>query len=87
MSRINILDASWLAVDSIDTLMICRESANFFLPHDAPETYLRDGLMNERKLWLSLEFKTENPVTLNPEPHWKKDERLIGLPCVTRQRS
>ena len=42
MKRMNILDASWLAVDSEDTPMHVGNLQIFSMPEGAPVTYLRD---------------------------------------------
>lgn len=44
MSRINILDASWLAVESEETPMHVGNLQILSLPPNAPKTYLRDEL-------------------------------------------
>lgn len=78
MSRINILDASWLAVDSIDTPMHVGNLQIFSLPHDAPETYLRDMVRRMKENcevvppW-NLKLKNPKPLARILNPHWKKD--------------
>lgn len=81
MARMNVLDASWLAVDSEETPMHVGNLQIFSLPENAPDTFLRDQVDRMKKA-----FKVVSPWNkklANPSlfsrivaPSWVVDTKI-----------
>jgi WS/DGAT/MGAT family acyltransferase len=81
MGRMNVLDASWLAVDSDETPMHVGNLQIFSLPKDAPETFLRDQVNRMKttfKVVSPWNKKLANPGFLSRvlTPSWVIDEHI-----------
>ncbi len=81
MKRVNILDASWLAVESDDTPMHVGNLQIYSLPKDAPEAFLRDFLeqlksANEVVPPWNLKLAYSGPIGRTLAPTWKIDKDI-----------
>ncbi len=81
MSRVNILDASWLAVESESTPMHVGSLQIFTLPENAPETFLRDLVAKMKEDCQAVSpwnKKLQNPGRLARliNPCWTKDDNI-----------
>ncbi|PID42139.1 MAG: wax ester/triacylglycerol synthase family O-acyltransferase [Proteobacteria bacterium] len=81
MSRVNILDASWLAVESENTPMHVANLQIFSLPENAPETFLRDlvaRMKGDCQVVPPWNLKLKNPSRLARivNPCWVKDDKI-----------
>lgn len=81
MKRMNILDASWLAVDSEETPMHVGNLQIFSLPEGAPGTYLRDEvtrMKNAGEVVSPWNKKLANPSRLGRvlAPSWVTDHAV-----------
>lgn len=80
-NKINVLDASWLALDTDDTPMHVGNLQIFSLPKDAPETFLRDDVERMKaasKLVSPWNKKLAKPGVLGRmiAPSWVVDESI-----------
>lgn len=81
MGRINVLDASWLAVDSDETPMHVGNLQIFSLPPKAPENFLRDEVQRLKtafevvKPW-NLKLKNPSKVGRLLAPYWEIDKEI-----------
>ncbi|MCH8498214.1 MAG: wax ester/triacylglycerol synthase family O-acyltransferase [Marinobacter sp.] len=81
MKRLNILDASWLAVESEDTPMHVGNMQIFSLPDDAPETFLRDMVERMKADWEVAPpwcYRLQRPGVLGRllAPVWREDKKI-----------
>jgi WS/DGAT/MGAT family acyltransferase len=80
-NKINVLDASWLALDTDDTPMHVGNLQIFSLPKDAPETFLRDDVERMKaasKLVSPWNKKLAKPGVLGRmiAPSWVVDDSI-----------
>ncbi|ARU59275.1 MAG: wax ester/triacylglycerol synthase family O-acyltransferase [Pseudomonadales bacterium] len=81
MKRMNILDASWLAVDSEDTPMHVGNLQIFSMPEGAPVTYLRDEVARMKAAcevvppW-NLKLAKSSRLARILAPAWVVDENI-----------
>ncbi|MCP5209151.1 MAG: wax ester/triacylglycerol synthase family O-acyltransferase [Hahellaceae bacterium] len=81
MARMNVLDASWLAVDSEETPMHVGNLQIFSLPENAPETFLRDQVDRMKKAFKVVSpwnKKLANPSLFSRivSPSWVVDDKI-----------